>query len=193
MRLLRCSPSLASSTGLSRIARRPRLHLRLGVAIVAVGLGALAVLDAEQDARGANITNYGDALWWASTTVTTVGYGDHFPVTTEGRLVALAAHDRRHRNGRCGDRLGRSMDDRAGAAREVTRGRQDPRPRVASVQPDWLTVQISPPSKLVAADNLNPPDIFQASPAALFARFSEVPPPRAVYRARRRRPSPEEE
>jgi len=62
----------------------------IGVAIIAVGLGALAVLDAEQDAKGANITNYGDALWWASTTVTTVGYGDHFPVTTEGRLVALA-------------------------------------------------------------------------------------------------------
>lgn len=62
----------------------------LGVAIVAVGLGALAVLDSEQNARGANITNYGDALWWACTTVTTVGYGDHFPITTEGRLVAVA-------------------------------------------------------------------------------------------------------
>jgi voltage-gated potassium channel len=61
-----------------------------GVAVMSVGLGSLAVLDAEQDARGANITAFGDALWWASTTVTTVGYGDHFPVTTEGRLVAVA-------------------------------------------------------------------------------------------------------
>lgn len=60
-----------------------------GAATLAVGLGALAVLDAERDADGANITNFGDALWWASTTVTTVGYGDHFPVSTEGRLVAL--------------------------------------------------------------------------------------------------------
>jgi len=62
----------------------------VGTALMAVGLGALAVLDAEQDAEGANITTFGDALWWASTTVTTVGYGDRFPVTTTGRLVAVA-------------------------------------------------------------------------------------------------------
>ena len=62
----------------------------VGVAVIAVGLGAIAVLDAEQDADGANITTFGDALWWAATTVTTVGYGDRFPVTTEGRLMAVA-------------------------------------------------------------------------------------------------------
>lgn len=60
-----------------------------GSAVLLVSLGALAALDAEQDADGANITTYADALWWACTTVTTVGYGDHFPVTTEGRLVAV--------------------------------------------------------------------------------------------------------
>lgn len=61
-----------------------------GVSIMTVGLGAIAVLDAEQGADGANITTFGDALWWAATTVTTVGYGDRFPVTAEGRLVAVA-------------------------------------------------------------------------------------------------------
>ncbi len=61
-----------------------------GVAIMSVGLGALAALDAEQNAEDANITTIGDAIWWASTTVTTVGYGDRFPVTTEGRFVAVA-------------------------------------------------------------------------------------------------------
>lgn len=55
----------------------------------AVGLGALAVLDAERDAPEANITTFGDALWWACTTVTTVGYGDHYPVSGEGRVVAV--------------------------------------------------------------------------------------------------------
>ena len=62
----------------------------VGTAVMAVGLGAVAVLDAEQDAEGANITSFGDALWWATTTVTTVGYGDRFPVTTSGRFVAVA-------------------------------------------------------------------------------------------------------
>ena len=56
---------------------------------LAVGLGALAVLDAERDAPEANITTFGDALWWACATVTTVGYGDHYPVSGEGRVVAV--------------------------------------------------------------------------------------------------------
>jgi voltage-gated potassium channel len=49
---------------------------------------ALAVLDVEQDAPGGNIHTLGEALWWALTTVTSVGYGDYFPVTIPGRLVA---------------------------------------------------------------------------------------------------------
>jgi voltage-gated potassium channel len=61
----------------------------IGVNITCVLLGAIAVLDAEQDAKGANITTFGDAIWWACTTVTTVGYGDRYPVTTEGRMIAV--------------------------------------------------------------------------------------------------------
>lgn len=61
-----------------------------GGAVTAVALGAVAVLDAERDAPGANITTIEDALWWACSTVATVGYGDRFPVTSTGRLVAVA-------------------------------------------------------------------------------------------------------
>jgi len=62
----------------------------LGTGVMSAMLAAVVVLDVEQDSAGANITTFGDALWWSATTVTTVGYGDRYPVTTEGRFVAFA-------------------------------------------------------------------------------------------------------
>ncbi len=49
---------------------------------------AAAILDVERFAPGGNIHTPSDALWWALTTVTTISYGDKYPVTNEGRLVA---------------------------------------------------------------------------------------------------------
>lgn len=57
-------------------------------AATVVVAGAAAVLDAERGAPEASITSYPDALWWAMTTITTVGYGDTYPVTGEGRVIA---------------------------------------------------------------------------------------------------------
>jgi voltage-gated potassium channel len=51
--------------------------------------GSLAVLSAEEYASGANITNASSALWWTFVTITTVGYGDRYPVTNAGRLVGV--------------------------------------------------------------------------------------------------------
>lgn len=60
-----------------------------GSAALVIFCSALAILDAERAAPDANITTFPDALWWAVTTVTTVGYGDHFPTTGLGRLIAV--------------------------------------------------------------------------------------------------------
>ncbi len=57
--------------------------------IVVIFVAALAELDAERGHPHATIVSFGDALWWAVATVTTVGYGDIYPVTTDGRLVAV--------------------------------------------------------------------------------------------------------
>ena len=51
--------------------------------------GALAILSAEQYAPDANITSASDAIWWTYVTITTVGYGDHYPVTNGGRIVGI--------------------------------------------------------------------------------------------------------
>jgi voltage-gated potassium channel len=68
---------------------RGRVPLYVSVSASTLVLcAALAVLDAERTAPGSNIRTFGSALWWAVVTVTTVGYGDHFPVTLQGRFVA---------------------------------------------------------------------------------------------------------
>jgi voltage-gated potassium channel len=60
------------------------------VAILAVLLiifCSIAILQVEKDPNS-NIRSAEDAIWWAYVTITTVGYGDKFPVTTEGRIIA---------------------------------------------------------------------------------------------------------
>ena len=71
------------------LTRSHKLAVITGVTVpLLLFTSAVSVLEAEQSAEGANITSFPDAFWWALVSVTTVGYGDKFPVTDEGRLIA---------------------------------------------------------------------------------------------------------
>jgi voltage-gated potassium channel Kch len=63
------------------------LLLATFLVLLVVEIGSILVVVAERNAPNANITTAGDALWWAVVSVTTVGYGDKYPVTQAGRII----------------------------------------------------------------------------------------------------------
>jgi len=52
-------------------------------------LGGIEVTVAERAEASGSIKSAGDGLWWALTTVTNTSYGDFYPITTEGRMIAM--------------------------------------------------------------------------------------------------------
>ena len=89
LRLFRLLGVVSMASRLSKQSLRVRTSTY--TALLALGVlfaGALTVLEVERTSPDANIKNFPDAIWWALTTMTTVGYGDRFPVTGQGRLMA---------------------------------------------------------------------------------------------------------
>jgi voltage-gated potassium channel Kch len=94
-RLFRIIRSLRKMTGgefrrmLTRKLAQSTLLFTLVIGLFLIFTISLIVLRAEQNAPGANIKTYHDAVWWAIVTITTVGYGDYYPVTDIGQSMAI--------------------------------------------------------------------------------------------------------
>ncbi|MFG3721381.1 ion channel [Streptomyces massasporeus] len=74
--------------------RNSSLHMKAAsaatvVLLIVILAGSYLAVLAERNAPHAQLTTYPRALWWSVETATTVGYGDLYPVTLWGRLVAL--------------------------------------------------------------------------------------------------------
>lgn len=91
LRLLRLVTLLRILQQVAGSALRGRVVIYVaGAASLLIFVAALAELDQERNAPGASIITFPDGLWWAVVTITTVGYGDLYPVTDIGRLIAIA-------------------------------------------------------------------------------------------------------
>ena len=89
LRLLRLVTLVGIMQRSAGTALRGRITLyTVGSAALLISTSALAALDAERHEPGASIRAFGQALWWALTTITTIGYGDTVPVSTQGRFIA---------------------------------------------------------------------------------------------------------
>ena len=92
LRLIRVLRSIRSVKVILSVVFRGGFQGGIGsvilLAILLVMFASIAVLNVESDSS-ANIHSASDALWWSITTMTTVGYGDKYPVTNEGRVVAV--------------------------------------------------------------------------------------------------------
>lgn len=81
-----------SSMVISKVSIGRSIGISIRVALTSFFLAYVAAIQItliERPLANSNIKSFGDGFWWAITTVTTVGYGDRFPVSTEGRLIAF--------------------------------------------------------------------------------------------------------
>lgn len=88
-RMLRVITAIGMFTRVAQTLQA-RVNIYIGIVLpMMVFAGALGVYEAEHEVSGATIKSFTDALWWCCVTVFTVGYGDLYPVTLEGRVIAV--------------------------------------------------------------------------------------------------------
>ncbi len=89
LRILRILIIVARLWRQSRRALRQRLPVFIGMTSLSVVLIASTLMFVAEQGAGGPIATFADAVWWSLTTITTVGYGDTYPVTAFGRGVAV--------------------------------------------------------------------------------------------------------
>lgn len=91
LRILRILRAFRSTRHLIQHVFRSRTRGTLAtaaiIAILTIIFSSISILEVEHDPHS-NIKTAEDAIWWSYVTITSVGYGDKYPVTTEGRIIA---------------------------------------------------------------------------------------------------------
>lgn len=93
LRIIRLLRAIRASQRLSDILLRNKFHGSVAsvfiIFVLLIMFSSIGILICEQPDPGSKIKTAEDAIWWSVATITTVGYGDLYPVTTEGRCLAM--------------------------------------------------------------------------------------------------------
>jgi len=93
LRVIRLLRAIRATQKISSVLLKNKVHTGVTSVVLTsfllVTFCSIGILICEQQDPDANIKSAGDAFWWSVSTITTVGYGDVYPVTAEGRILAM--------------------------------------------------------------------------------------------------------